>query len=258
MGRLGIIVGSVLVVSMGSGCVGLSEHHTLKNQFEKQEAYVKRHKKDVQQASRETTRVAMKLREKELEVQRLEEQNKDLKYQLVRVAKKPAPTPAPAPASFSKSPAAKAKPQPASTAPGNYALTASSPRITGFKVNNKSNGIVLDQAKIFSTGSAKIKASGRKALSKLAKVFNSAKYRNNKIRVEGHTDTDPITRSKSIRDNWELSGMRARAVLNYLESKGVSSTRLSFAGYSFHKPFTSDKSKAGKVKNRRVEILLFD
>jgi chemotaxis protein MotB len=255
MGRIGVIIGSIAVMSLASACVSLKEHGALKDQFQKQEAYVAQHRNDVRQASRETTRVALKLRQRELEIQKLQTQNKDLKYKLARTAKKSQETPT-AKASFSKAQSARAKPQPASAFQPPSAASAIEVKISGFRINSKSRGIVLDQAKIFAPGSARLKKNGKVVLSKLAKTLNSGPYRSYKIRVEGHTDSSPITRSKSVRDNWQLSGMRARAVLNDLESKGISSKRLSFAGYSFHKPYTKDKS--AKASNRRVEILLFD
>ena len=259
MGKFGVILGSIAIMGLGSGCVGMKQHKKLEDQFERQEAYVKKHKNDMRQATRETTRVALKLREKELEVQKLKAKNKDLKYQLARAEKKIQERPvAPAPASYKKEAPKQAPIAEPKTLPTSYKAAPSTPSIHGFKVNSKSQGIVLDQARVFAPGSARLTKSGKSTLAKLAKAVNSSEYRRYNVRVEGHTDSSPITRSKSVKDNWQLSGMRARAVLNYLESRGVSSKRLSFAGYSYYKPFTSDKSKAGKAKNRRVEVLLVE
>ncbi|MDF1666923.1 MAG: OmpA family protein [Planctomycetota bacterium] len=257
MGKFGVILGSIAIMGLGSGCVGMKQHKKLEDQFQRQEAYVKKHKNDMRQATRETTRVALKLREKELEVQKLEAKNKDLSYQLVRAEKKANERPT-APASFKKESPQTAAVQAPKTLPTSYSNAPATPSISGFKVNSKSNGIVLDQAKVFASGSARLTKSGKSTLAKLAKAVNKSEYRRYKVRVEGHTDSSPITRSKTVKDNWQLSGMRARAVLNYLESRGVSSKRLSFAGYSYFKPFTKDSSKSGKAKNRRVEVLLVE
>lgn len=77
----------------------------------------------------------------------------------------------------------------------------------------------------------------------------------NPIRVEGHTDDIPISTTQ-FPSNWELSSARAISVVRYLESRGISSGRLSAAGYGeFHGIFPNDTTEH-RAKNRRVEILV--
>lgn len=247
------------IVLLSSACVPLSEHNKLKQQFDKQEQYVQRHRDDVRQASRETTRLAMQLREKELEIQKLQAEKKDLSFKMGRQSKQLAATKAKQ-ASLAKRPSAErptaTKTQAVSAPRPQVKKPAITPSVQGFKINGKTQGIILDQSNMFAPGSFRLKSSGKSSLRRLATTFKSSEYRHANIKIEGHTDSTPIRRSKTIRDNWQLAGMRARAVLNYLEKCGVSSDRLSFAGYSYHKPLTRDSSKRGQARNRRVEIVL--
>jgi chemotaxis protein MotB len=74
--------------------------------------------------------------------------------------------------------------------------------------------------------------------------------------VRGHTDNVPI-RYSDWKDNWELSGARARSVLHYLVSQeGFQRERVSFAGYGPTKPVASNNSASGRRKNRRAEIVV--
>jgi chemotaxis protein MotB len=76
------------------------------------------------------------------------------------------------------------------------------------------------------------------------------------IRVEGHTDSDPI-RTERFPSNWELSTARAVNMLKHLANAGkIRAERLSAAGYGESKPLFPNDTKANKAKNRRVEIVL--
>ena len=83
-------------------------------------------------------------------------------------------------------------------------------------------------------------------------------YANRKIRVEGHTDSTPITKTKSRwASNWELSSYRACAVLRRLLSEGaVNSSNISAIGFADQRPVGDNKTKAGRSMNRRVEIIV--
>lgn len=245
-----------IALTVGTGCVPVSEYTKLKNQFDRQEAYVSRHREDVKRAQRETTRVHMTLRNRELEIQKLKEKASRLNHELTRSkseltkaekALAAKPKPAPVPATVSKATIKQSKPQP-----------AAAPAVAGFAINKETNGIVLDQAVMFGAGSSKLKPAGRRILQDLAARLNRAPYRTKKVRVEGHTDSQPIRRSKSFSDNWHLSGARARSVLKALAAAGISDSRLSFAGYAFHRPMVKGRGKSAMAKNRRVEIVLLD
>ena len=75
------------------------------------------------------------------------------------------------------------------------------------------------------------------------------------VRVEGHTDADPIVKS-GWRDNEHLSLERAKVVRNYLVSRGIEGKLLEVDGHGAEQPVASNDSKDGKARNRRVEIIL--
>jgi flagellar motor protein MotB len=102
---------------------------------------------------------------------------------------------------------------------------------------------------LFASGKADLTANAKKTLAKVAKALNSAEHKGHNVRVEGHTDTDPIRRSK-WKDNQQLSEARADAVAAYLQSQGVAGGRLSTVGYGSTQP------KATKALSRRVEVVV--
>ncbi len=104
---------------------------------------------------------------------------------------------------------------------------------------------------LFSAGSAQIKKTSQTTLDKIATALTSD-YSGKKVRVEGHTDADPITKTKKIwADNLDLSLNRAAAVTRYLESKGVDPKNIVTAGYGPYQPKGDQKAQ-----NRRVEIVV--
>jgi chemotaxis protein MotB len=105
----------------------------------------------------------------------------------------------------------------------------------------------------FASGSATLNAVGAKTMAKIAEYIRK-NHSGGLIRVEGHSDSDPIRKTKSkYHCNWELSFERAHAVLHFLVDKGqVDPHRAVCEAYGeFHPQSTSDKSK-----NRRVEIVI--
>ena len=109
---------------------------------------------------------------------------------------------------------------------------------------------------LFDVGSARLRAKGRDALDKLVDFFKSQKGK--LIRIEGHTDSQPIkgVLARRYPTNWELSAARAIAVVRYLQSKGVPPGLLSAAGYSFYKNEASNETAEGRARNRRIVILM--
>jgi len=106
----------------------------------------------------------------------------------------------------------------------------------------------------FNSGKSEIKASGLKSLDKITKTLKNIKR---EIRVEGHTDNEPIRRTKHLyKSNWELSAARAMSVLHYLQKRGVKPKLLSAAGYGEHRPLVKNSNDKNKAKNRRVEIVV--
>ena len=75
------------------------------------------------------------------------------------------------------------------------------------------------------------------------------------LRVDGHTDTDPIQTS-AFSSNWELSAARAIAVVNELIAQGVSPKRLVAAGFGEYQPIEQGDTEEIKTRNRRIELKL--
>jgi chemotaxis protein MotB len=107
---------------------------------------------------------------------------------------------------------------------------------------------------LFDSGKAKLKPESLGTLDKVAKILRE-NVPENKIDIEGHTDNEPIKHS-NWKSNWELSAHRALSVLEYLESKGVESERLSASGYGEYQAVASNDTKEGRQLNRRVEIVI--
>ena len=101
----------------------------------------------------------------------------------------------------------------------------------------------------FDSGAATIKSAARASLDKVAAALKRD-YADKEVRVEGHTDSDPIRRSK-WRDNQHLSEARAAAVRDYLVKKGVDAGAISTIGHGADMPRGQDKAR-----NRRVEVVV--
>ena len=77
----------------------------------------------------------------------------------------------------------------------------------------------------------------------------------NEINIEGHTDDVPINTPR-VASNWDLSALRAVAVVRALELYGVAPQRMAAVGYGYHKPLLNNSSNQNRQINRRVEILI--
>ncbi|MCL4196774.1 MAG: OmpA family protein [Phycisphaerales bacterium] len=107
---------------------------------------------------------------------------------------------------------------------------------------------VVEGDVLFDSGKVTLKAAAKASLDKLAGVLNS-QYGGKTIRIEGHTDTDPIKKSE-WKTNDRLACERAMAVKEYLSSKGVDGSRMYVAGWGPNKP------KSSKAQSRRVEVVV--
>jgi chemotaxis protein MotB len=107
----------------------------------------------------------------------------------------------------------------------------------------------------FASGKADLTESGKVALKVVAGTLMGA-YGTGNFWVEGHTDADPIKKSKWS-SNRELSVARAMAVLQHLvEQCGVPDDQCVIAGHGQYSPVGSNEEKSGKASNRRVEIVV--
>jgi len=115
--------------------------------------------------------------------------------------------------------------------------------------------VTLENTILFSSGQATLKKATSAELDHIQSVLQQ-KYRNNPIDVVGHTDTDPIKKSK-WKDNLELSAQRSLTVVRYLIGRGIDEKRIRAVGCGAARPVASNASAAGKSKNRRVEIVVY-
>ena len=107
---------------------------------------------------------------------------------------------------------------------------------------------------LFDSGKAELKENARETLAKVANVIQQ-KVSDRQIAVEGHTDNDPIKHS-GWKSNWELSTGRSTSVLHFLEDEGVNPHKLVASGYGEYHPVADNDSTEGRLKNRRVEIVI--
>ena len=90
---------------------------------------------------------------------------------------------------------------------------------------------------------------------KADKVFND-EIKDYDVLVEGNTDTDPISRT-NIRNNWDLSALRASSVVQALQNiYGINPKRLTAAGRGEFNPVAGNDTAEGKARNRRTEIII--
>ncbi|MCC5946407.1 MAG: OmpA family protein [Bernardetiaceae bacterium] len=115
--------------------------------------------------------------------------------------------------------------------------------------------VLLPDAMLFQTASATIEPAGREALRKLADVLKN--YKDFDIYVEGHTDNVPVTNDElAFKDNWDLSALRAAAVVKILQEYNISGKKLIAAGRGEFNPVAANDSPENRSKNRRTEIIL--
>lgn len=115
--------------------------------------------------------------------------------------------------------------------------------------------VSLDEKLLFASGSFAVDPKGVEALKKLGKVLENNIDIN--ILIEGHTDNVTYSGSGNIKDNWDLSVMRATTIVKTLLSNSkIDAKRLTAAGRSEYMPIDSNTSKESRSKNRRTEIIL--
>ncbi|MEE2774877.1 MAG: peptidoglycan -binding protein [Pseudomonadota bacterium] len=121
---------------------------------------------------------------------------------------------------------------------------------------------VFSSEVLFEPGSATLGADGKIQLGKVASVIREVagdipKTINWILRVDGHTDIQPLAETSRYSDNWELSQARALSVVKYLiTSEGLEPRRLAAAGFGEYQPIFKDSSEASLASNRRIELKL--
>jgi len=127
----------------------------------------------------------------------------------------------------------------------------------GLNITQKNGKVYvsLDESLLFASGSFTVDSKGVGAIKKLAKVLETNPDIN--VLIEGHTDNVPYACTGAIKDNWDLSVLRATAIVKIITANSsVDPKRLSASGKSEYDPVESNATKEGKAKNRRTEIIL--
>lgn len=107
---------------------------------------------------------------------------------------------------------------------------------------------------LYKSGSYEINDRARLTLSKISKILTD--YKDYEILVEGNTDDVPISRP-NIRNNWDLSALRASSVVQMLQNDfGIAPNRLSAAGRGEYNPIATNDSELGRQRNRRTQIII--
>jgi chemotaxis protein MotB len=114
--------------------------------------------------------------------------------------------------------------------------------------------ISLADNMLYKSGSYEINERAGETLSKISKIIMD--YKDYDVLVEGNTDNDPISRP-NIRNNWDLSTLRASSVVQALQNNyGVDPKRLTAAGRGEYNPIADNISAISKQRNRRTEIII--
>ena len=114
--------------------------------------------------------------------------------------------------------------------------------------------ISLADNMLYKSGSYEINERASETLSKIAKIITD--YKDYDVLIEGNTDDVPISR-ENIRNNWDLSCLRASSVVQELQNKyGVDPKRLTAGGRGEYNPLEANDTEIGKQRNRRTQIII--
>ena len=119
--------------------------------------------------------------------------------------------------------------------------------------------ISLADNMLYKSGSYEINDRAAETLSKIAKIITD--YKDYEVLIEGNTDNVPVNTNaasmKNIRNNWDLSALRASSVVQALQNQyGVDPKRLTAGGRGEYNPVTSNATEVGKQRNRRTQIII--
>ena len=119
--------------------------------------------------------------------------------------------------------------------------------------------ISLADNMLYQSGSYEINDRAAETLSKIAKIITD--YKDYEVLIEGNTDNVPVNASaasmKNIRNNWDLSCLRASSVVQALQNQyGVDPKRLTAGGRGEYNPVTANSTEVGKQRNRRTQIII--
>ena len=119
--------------------------------------------------------------------------------------------------------------------------------------------ISLADNMLYKSGSYEVNDRAAETLSKIAKIIMD--YKDYDVLIEGNTDNVPVSTTsasmKNIRNNWDLSALRASSVVQYLQDHyGVDPKRLTAGGRGEYNPLTTNDTELGRQRNRRTQIII--
>ena len=145
-------------------------------------------------------------------------------------------------------------------------MSALKTALTDALVSFKGNGLSVEQRDgkvyvsmenklLFQSGSWSVGNTGKQALKKLGNVL--AANPEIAVLIEGHTDSDPYIGNDNLSGNWDLSTKRATEIVKILlKNNKIKAENLTAAGRGQYQPLATNKTAAGKAKNRRIEVIL--
>ncbi|MEL0300797.1 MAG: OmpA family protein [Flavobacteriaceae bacterium] len=145
-------------------------------------------------------------------------------------------------------------------------MSALKTALTDALVSFKGNGLSVEQRDgkvyvsmenklLFQSGSWSVGNTGKQALKKLGNVL--AANPEIVVLIEGHTDSDPYIGNDNLSGNWDLSTKRATEIVKLLlKNNKIKAENLTAAGRGQYQPLATNKTAAGKAKNRRIEVIL--
>ena len=114
--------------------------------------------------------------------------------------------------------------------------------------------VSLSDNMLFKSGSYEVSSKAKETLSKIAKILKD--FKDFDVLVEGNTDNVPISKT-NIRNNWDLSALRASSVVQVLQNDfGINPARLSAAGRGEYNTVSDNDTELGRQRNRRTEIII--
>ncbi len=127
---------------------------------------------------------------------------------------------------------------------------------SGLEVTTKEGKVYvsLSEQLLFASGSTAIDKRGKEALKNLAQILNANKEI--RINVEGHTDNVPYKGTGPIKDNWDLSVLRATTIVKILTDEGIAPERILASGRGQYNPVNNANTAEARKTNRRTEIIL--
>lgn len=127
----------------------------------------------------------------------------------------------------------------------------------GVSVESRADGVAfqVEGAVLFDSGKTEIRDGGKATLLDLIARMRGGEEQ---IRIEGHTDNEPVTNTRHLYPlgNLQLSGQRALQVADFMIRNGIDEDRLHYAGFGEHRPRSDNSTEAGRAQNRRVEIVV--